>query len=364
MRDTARHTNRDDLGQRVTDLTIRLLIVLGLVYWCFLLLRPFLLPIAWGLVLAVALHPVFERLASSLGGRRKMAGAVFILVGLGIVGAPTLLVAESFLEGLGQLSEEVRRDTISVPPPPEGVAEWPLIGEPVHEAWANASENLESTLHRFGPQVAAFGRWLLGTVAGFGVALVVTIVSIIIAGVMLVHAEGGGARLRAIGARIGGEDGAKAIDLAARATRSVAYGVVGVAAAQSALAAIGLVLIGVPAAGLWAGLVLILAVAQLPPLLVLGPAIVYVAATPHSTVGLVLFAVWSLLVSFSDALLKPLLLGRGMDIPMPVILIGAIGGMIWGGVLGLFVGAVVLAVGYRLYLAWMAQGPPSPGAIG
>ena len=185
--------------------------------------------------------------------------------------------------------------------------------------------------------------------------MLMTMLAIVIAGVMLVHSAGGGRTARSIGARLAREQGEATVDLAAQTIRSVANGVVGVAAVQSLLAAVGLYLAGVPAAGLWAVLVLILAVAQLPPLLILGPAVVYVMATSDSTVTIVLFVIWGLLVSVSDSFLKPMFLGRGMEIPMPVILIGAIGGMLLSGIIGLFVGAVVLAIGYKLFTAWMKE---------
>jgi predicted PurR-regulated permease PerM len=228
-----------------------------------------------------------------------------------------------------------------------------LIGGWVHETWTHASEDLEQTLERFAPQLKASGAWLLSTLTGLGFAYLMTIVSVIIAGLMLANAEGGGRTAHKVGARLGGEQGKTAVDLAVRTIRSVAAGVVGVALVQAVMSVIGLALIGVPAAGLWAVLILILAVAQLPPLLVLGPAVIYVFATSDSTVPNVLFAIWALIVSGSDSFLKPIFLGRGMDIPLPVILIGAIGGMLLSGIIGLFVGAVVLAIGYRLFAAWI-----------
>ena len=189
-----------------------------------------------------------------------------------------------------------------VPPPPADVADWPVIGDRLHELWTLASEDPEAMLGRFGPEVMGFGSWLLSTLAGFGVAFLMTIVSIIIAGVMLIHAEAGARTMRAIGARVGGAQGESAVTLATQAIRSVATGVIGVAAVQAVLAAAGLFVADVPAAALWAGLVLILAVAQLPPLIILGPAIVYVMATSDSTLIKVLFTIWSVLVSFSDVL--------------------------------------------------------------
>jgi len=221
--------------------------------------------------------------------------------------------------------------------------------------WTHASENVEATLRQFAPQVRSIGSWLLSTLTGLGFAFLMTIVAVVIAGVMLMHSEGGGRTARAIGARLGGVQGEAAVDLATRSIRSVATGVIGVATVQAVLSAIGLYLADVPAAGLWAVLVLALAVAQLPPLVILGPAIIYVAATSDSTLTQVLFTIWSVIVSVSDAFLKPMFLGRGMEIPMPVILIGAIGGMLRGGIIGLFVGAVVMAIGYKLFTAWMEQ---------
>ena len=157
-----------------------------------------------------------------------------------------------------------------------------------------------------------------------------------------------------IGGRLGGEQGIELVRLAGRAIGTVAKGVVGVAAIQAALAAVGLVAAGVPGAGLWALLVLVLSVAQLPPILVLGPAILYLVATRPAPRSIVLFTIWSLIASFCDAALKPMLLGRGIEMPVGVILIGAIGGLILHGLIGLFVGAVVFSIGYRLFGTWMA----------
>ena len=361
MNEPVRDVQTRELMRKATEVTIRLFLVAALALWCFLIFRPFFMPLVWGIVIAVALSPMFSWFESLLGGRRKLAGTLFILLGIGALIVPAFLVSESFFEGVKWLQVQQAKEAIHVPPPPSEVADWPLIGDRVHDVWTQASENLEATLRRFGPQVRSFGSWLLSTLTGFGGAFLVTIVAIVIAGVMLMHSEGGGRTARAIGARIGGEQGEAAVDLATQTIRSVANGVLGVAAVQALLAAVGLFLADVPAAGLWAGLVLILAVAQLPPLVILGPAIIYVAATSDSTLTQVLFTIWSLIVSFSDSFLKPMFLGRGMKIPMPVILIGAIGGMLRAGIIGLFVGAVVLATGYKMFTAWMEQADAQQG---
>jgi predicted PurR-regulated permease PerM len=344
-----------ELQTTATEVALRLFLVGGLVLWCFLILEPFLLTLVWAIVLAVALNPMFSWLVSLLGGRRKLAATLFILIGIAALIVPAFLASESFLEGMKWLRDQEAKNAIQVPLPPSNVADWPLIGNQVYELWKQASGNLEATVTRFFPQLKEIGSWLLSTLTGFGVAFLLTIVAIVIAGIFLMYSEGGGKTARAIGARLGGARGEASVDLVTQTIRSVAYGVVGVAAVQACLAAIGLFLADVPAAALWTGLVLILAVAQLPPLIILGPAIVYVIATVDSTLTQVLFTIWSLIVSFSDAFLKPLFLGRGMEIPMLVILIGAIGGLMRAGVIGLFVGAVVLALGYSMFKVWMAD---------
>ena len=355
MGETGGSIQNRELMHKATEVSIRLFLIAGLGYWCFLIFQPFLMPVLWGIILAVALGPLFARLRSLLGGRGKLAGALFVFVGLGALIVPVFLLSESFLDGVRWLQVQMQKDAVHVPPPPAGVADWPLIGERTHAMWSEASESLEAVLMEFGPQLKVAGGWLVSSLTGLGLGVLMTMLAIVLAGVMLVNSEGGGRTARSIGARLGGEQGSATVDFAVQTIRSVAAGVVGVAAVQSLLAAVGLFLAGVPAAGLWAVLVLVLAVAQLPPLLIMGPAIVYVMATSDSTVAIVLFSIWALLVSISDSFLKPMFLGRGMEIPMPVILIGAIGGMMLSGIIGLFVGAVVFAIGYRMFAIWIAE---------
>ena len=355
MRHSASDGQNQELMNKATEVSIRLFLVAALVYSCFLILLPFLMPVLWGVIIAVAMNPLYARLKSLLGGRGRLAGTLFLLIGLGAVVVPAMLLSDSFFDGVKWLTAQLQKNAVQVPPPPAGVADWPVIGERAYELWANASDNLEATLMRFGPQFKSLGTWLLSTLTGLGLGVLGILFSIVIAGVLLVHAAGGGRPTRSIGVRLVGDRGEAAVELAVQTIRSVTNGVIGVAAIQSLLAAIGLYLVDVPGAGLWAVLVLILSVAQLPPLIILGPASLYVIATSDSTVTIVLFTIWALLVSVSDSFLKPIFLGRGMEIPMPVILIGAIGGMLMAGIIGLFVGAVVLAFGYKLFMAWMDE---------
>lgn len=345
-----------ELARKATEVSVRLLLVAAVAYWCFLIFEPFLLPVVWGVVIAVALGPPLNRLEAWLGGRRGLAVTLFVVAGIAAVVVPAYLLSGSFFEGVLWLETQEEKGTPHVPPPPARVADWPLIGDDVQELWARASKDPETVVRQFGPQIRSFGAWLLSTLRGVGFALLVTLVAIVIAGVTLRHSEGGGRFARALGARLGGERGESAIGIAAQTIRSVAAGVVGVAAVQAVLAGVGLFLADVPAAGLWTTLVLVLGVAGLPTALILVPAIFYVVSTSDSTLTQVLFTIWSLIVALSDQVLKPLFLGRGMKVPAPVILVGAIGGMVRHGIIGMFVGTVVLAIGYQIFTAWMGQG--------
>jgi predicted PurR-regulated permease PerM len=315
-----------------------------------------MIPLVWGVVLAIALRPACVWIENRTGGRRKLAVVILTLLSLGVVLLPTALLSKSLLDGARAVASHVEEDRLVVPPAPDRVAEWPLVGPKVHEIWNLASTSLESVLAQFRPQVKAFGAWLLALAKQAAMAVLVTVVALIVASLLLMRREEASRIAVGVGTRIAGEDGATTVRIAGQTIESVVKGVVGVAAIQAALAAAGLAVAGVPGTGVWAFLILILAVAQLPPLLVLLPAILYLVATDASMVTIVLFTGWSLVVTASDAVLKPLLLGRGTDTPMPVILIGAIGGLLLYGLIGLFVGAVVLSTGHRLFGRWMEQG--------
>jgi predicted PurR-regulated permease PerM len=229
----------------------------------------------------------------------------------------------------------------------------------VYGPWNEAATNLEATLQKHARQVKTFSSWLFKTVADTAFGILGFAFSIIIAGVLLLNAEAAYQAFRAIGRRLGGERGADFTDLAVATVRSVAKGVLGVALIQTFLAAVGLLVMDVPGAGIWASIILVLAIMQLPPLLVLGPVAIWVFSTAEPVPATV-FLVYALIVSFSDSFLKPLLLGRGVDVPMLVILLGAIGGMISSGIIGLFIGAIILALGYQLFRFWLDEDQVDP----
>lgn len=340
---------------RALDAAIRIGLLVLLLWWCFNIVRPFILLILWGAIFAVALYPLFLKLQSMFGGRGKLTATLMTLVALTLFIIPTVMLSESLVENAKVISGKIEAGTLTIPPPSEKVKHWLLIGKKVDKTWRLAHNNLGGALAKFEPQLKVGGKKLLHFASGAGAGFLQFVISIIIAGVLLVCARSGTRAMETIAVRLVGQEGGKNIvSLIGATIRSVAQGVLGVALIQAILAGIGLMVMGVPFAGFWAFSVLVLAILQLPTILILGPIIIYVFSVAE-TFPAVIFMIWSLIIGVSDTFLKPLFLGRGLDIPMLVILLGAIGGMILSGIIGLFVGAVVLAVGYKLFIAWLDQ---------
>jgi len=336
--------------------------LLVLVTWCFSIVRPFISIVVWAIIIAIAVYPLHLSLTAKLGGRAKTSSFIFVMIGLAIIIVPTWILAESSITGLKTIGENLRAGSISVSPPNPDVASWPLIGEKTHQIWSAAAVNLEGTLNQYEDQLRALGQRIFGFATGTLVGVLQFIFSMIIAGALLMQAKGGYTTSRNIMASlVGTQNCDKFTDMSILTIRSVVKGVLGVAVIQAVLSAVGLMLIGVPAPGLWAGAVLVLAIIQLPPIIILGPIAFWVFSVADP-VPATIFLVYAIVVSASDAFLKPMLLGRGVETPMLVILIGAIGGAISAGIVGLFIGAVILALGYELFVAWMAPDEPEPDA--
>jgi predicted PurR-regulated permease PerM len=353
---TSADSSRVDQGFLANALAafIQIGALLLLLLWCFSIVRPFVGVVIWGLIIAIALYPVHCSLTTRIGGREKWSATLLVLAGLAIIIVPTWLLAGSTIDGLKGVATQLNDGQVQISPPADSVAEWPIIGKRVHAVWSDAAVNFETTLNQFQPQLRSLGEKAVGFAGSLFGGVFQFIFATIIGGALLTQARGGYEVTKNIANSLaGGSSGEKLTNLSIMTIRSVVKGVLGVAVMQTILAAIGLVAIGVPAAGLFAGAVLILAIVQLPPILVLGP-IAFWFFSVADTVPATIFLIYAFVVSISDAFLKPMLLGRGVETPMLVILIGAIGGAITEGIVGLFVGAVVLALGYELLIAWIA----------
>ena len=334
---------------RVTAGTIRVVLLGGWIAWCLQIVLPFLVPILWGAIIATAVYPLIYRLSRH---RPALGAAIFGAVALAVIVVPTYLFFDSVGSFVVRIGREWAQGQFKLPPPRADVAKWPLVGKRIYALWMAAVEAPASVVETHLPQLRQVGRWLAESLKGLTLGILQSLFALAVAVAFLSKAEASQRALLPVAERIAPGQGQHWLDLASSTVRAVAKGVLGVAAIQASLAWVGMAAAGVPAPGAWALLVLICSVAQLPSVLVLGPMIVYVFASFSASVAIP-FAIWSLFVGLIDNVLKPILLGRGAAVPTLVIVIGAIGGMISSGIIGLFVGAVVLAVGYELFAAWV-----------
>ncbi len=346
------HQPVEEFTYKSLEATIKIGLVLVLVSWCFNIAKPFINPLAWGVIIAVALYPLHLRFTGFLQGRIKLSALIITLILLFIVIGPMFFIIQMSAENIHLMMDKVQDGTFKVPAPDPKVTEWPLIGNKVYEYWSMASSNLEELVRSFTPQIKNLGTWLLST----GVATLMTtlqfILSVIICGVFMVHGEGAHELARTVLKRFSGDYGDELTELSVATIRGVARGVLGVAIIQSLLAGMGFFVADIPAAGILTVLCLLVGVVQLPTFILLLPVILYVFSE-HEPLFASVFTGWMILVGLSDNVLKPILMGKGLDLPMAVVFIGAIGGMIYSGIIGLFIGAVVMALGYKLFLKWL-----------
>jgi predicted PurR-regulated permease PerM len=334
---------------------IHLTLVVLIVAWCFVIMRPFLIIFLWALILAVASKGIYGWLVKMVGGKRGMAGTLYAIGALALVLVPSYFVGDSLVSSVSSLRAGLEAGTLQAPPPPENIQNFPVIGSRVYDAWLLASDDMQQAMTQFEPQIRAFGRWALGFLAGIGGTVLRTAIALIIAAAFLTYADPLISTIRRLGSRIEGQFDEDLVSMTGATIDSVAKGVLGIALIQAALCGIGLFVAGVPAAGLFTVVVLVLATIQVPAILAMILPIIW-AFSNLGILWAILFTIYQVLACASDIPLKPMLLGRGVSIPSGVILIGAIGGMMSMGMLGLFVGAVVLGIGYKLIQYWVRGG--------
>ncbi len=342
---------REKVGLAV-EIAVRLGTLALVLYISFLIMRPFITVALWAIIIAVAVAPLVDRLESRFGSRKRVIVGMTIVVTLLFV-VPTWMLSGKIIESSAAMTQ-VMQNGITIPPPTEQVREWPLIGERSYELWLSASQNLQETLAPFRNEIRSFAAKLFGAMGSGLVTMLIIIAAFIIAAFLLLSKEKGVAFYRHLSHRLMGDLGEEWVSLSALTVRSVATGVIGVAVIQATFALAGMLAMGVPFAIPLAVGVMFLTVIQLPALLIIGPVIAYVFSQGSGTPE-VIFGIYMLIVGASDGVLKPMLMGRGVDIPMLVILVGAIGGMILWGMIGLFVGAVIFALAYKLFALWLAE---------
>lgn len=345
-------TDNRQLFRTIVDIMVKLGFLFLMLMWCFQITQPFIRPIIWGVLIAIVVHPAFVKIQSRLGGRKKMSAAIITVGLLFLVLVPLYGFLGSLLESVQDIGQQLESKDFNVPPPPERVKEWAFVGENVYRRWDLASTNLEAFLERHEDMISELGRDMLSSVIGTGIGFLKFLLSIVISGVLLVNSEGGSKFARNFFRKLVGDRSDEFASLSSVTIRNVAKGILGVAAIQAALFGIGFLFAGVPYAGLWTLMVLILAIMQLPPAFVVFPIVVYLYSY-DTVLAATIWTVYFVLVGLSDNILKPILLSQGAPVPMLIVFLGAIGGFILVGFAGLFSGAIILSLGYKLFVKWL-----------
>jgi predicted PurR-regulated permease PerM len=363
-----------ELEQRVSRKLLDVFIRAGLVFIvamvCYRIFSPFIALMAWSTVLAVTLYPAHQKLARRMGGKQGLAATVLVLACILLIGVPTALLMASLGDSLQSLVAHVRGGTLKIPAPSPGVAQWPLVGGRIHELWSQAYADLPSLVQNMQPQIRELARQALQVAASVASAVLLFLFSFIVAGIIMAWGQSGARAVHAIFVRLLGiRLGDDLARLSTATIRAVALGVLGVAFIQAIVVGVVMMLASVPFAGLLALAVLVIGIVQVPALLVTLPVIVYIwASGDYSSAAAITYSVLLVIAGTLDNFLKPLLLGRGVEAPMAVILLGALGGLASTGLLGMFVGAAFLALSYQAFMWWVANSPdlvataPEPAA--
>ena len=347
------------LSRRLLDVLIRAGLVFTLVVLCYKIFSPFVGLMAWAVILAVTLYPADQKLARKLGGRQGLAATLLTLAGVVLIVLPTALLMGALGDSMHDLVAGVRDNTLVIPAPKPSVAEWPVVGKKVHAAWTQAHDDLPALVKSLQPKLGELAKTALEAVASIAGAILMFLASFIVAGIIMAFGESGAESAVEIFDRLMGTGrGVEFATLSTATIRAVALGVLGVAFIQAIVIGLTMMVAGIPFAGALALLFLVLGIAQVPALLVTLPVIVYVwASGSYGTTAAIVYSVLLFIGGMLDNVLKPLLLGRGVDAPMPVILLGALGGLATSGILGMFIGATLLALGYQIFMWWVAANP-------
>ncbi len=350
---------RLELSRFTIDMAVRLSLIAGVVYISLLLLRPVAPLLLWSVILAVAVFPLYGLLRRRAHLPAGLAATVLAILLLALLLTPVVLLATSAIETLNGYAGLLQQGGHVVPPPPESVRDWPLVGQRLYDFWLGASRDYSSFLTGHVGQIASLGRWVGRLAAGIALEVVQFAAAIVIAGVLLVYSDRLGVTLSELASRVADARGRHFVEIAGSTIRNVSQGVIGVALLQSALLGLGMLVAGVPFAGAITFVCLVLAIVQVGPNVVMIPVIVWVwVAMP--AVHAALFTAYTVPLLLLDNVLRPILMARGLQTPMSVILAGVICGTLTGGLIGLFAGPVVLAVFYDLVKSWVAAGVRAP----
>ena len=343
---------------------LAILLIGGMIAASFWVMRPFLPAIIWSAMIVVATWPIMCTVQERLGGRRGWAVTVMTCLLLLVLVVPLYLAITTIVDNAGVIADLLKGlPGMTIPPPPEWIERIPFIGSRAATQWRDiVAEGPQGIVARLSPYLRDIANWFAGQAGNLGLLLVHFLLVVIVSACFWAAGESIVASLRRFVFRLMGPRGEGSVILAGQAIRAVALGVVVTAIVQSTLAGLGLALCGVPYAGLLTAVAFMLCIAQLGPGLVLFPAVVWLYWSGDNVFGTILL-VWSIIVGTSDNFVRPILIKRGADLPLWLILAGVIGGLIGFGIIGLFIGPVVLAVTYMAAKNWVEEGQPAAQAL-
>jgi predicted PurR-regulated permease PerM len=343
--------------RQLTDDLFELIVRFGLlgflIFWSIILVRPFLSILLWSFILTVALYPAFDRIARLLGGRRKLAAAVLTALALLVFSGPAIWLGLSLIEGLGTLSERLNAGAIAIPAPPDEIRTWPLIGERLHYFWSLASTNLRSAFTEALPYLQPLRAGARKMAESAAAGIPIFLLSIIIAGFLFSPAPSLLKIIRKLSLYVLPAHGQEFVQLTGATIRNVAQGVIGIALLQAILSGLGFLAAGIPGSGLLAFAVLIFGILQFPSAVLL-PVLIWSWTAMPLTKALI-FTAYLVPVSLINNVLSPVVMAHGLKTPMLVIFAGVMGGALAHGIIGLFLGPIVLAVTWELIVAWMKR---------
>lgn len=336
----------------VIELVVKIALISFILYGAFLILKPFIGIVIWATIIAITINPIITMMETKLRWSRTKASVVFSVAVIGLILIPSIGLAAALSDTIGSLIAQFKAGTLHIPAPDIKIATWPIIGKHIYPIWHEASMNLNNFILMHKEEILPYAKSIAGIIGSGIVAVLSFIASMTIAAVFTSMSEANTLFSNTLAKRIAGDRGVEWIRLSVMTVRSVVQGVIGIALIQATIGYIGFVLFGIPLPIVLAFSIMLVAIAQLPTLIVLLIPMIYMFSTASSGAAIG-FTVFSMILGLSDNVLKPLLLGRGVDAPMLVILLGAIGGMVIWGILGLFIGSVLLAVAYKLFMGWL-----------
>ena len=345
-----------DIQRDLTRTVLAVLFIGGLLGFSFWILRPFLVALIWAVMIVVASWPLMRAAQSVLWGRRWLAVAIMTLALLLLLIVPFTAAIATIVANADTLCEWAKAlSEYQVPPAPVWLGSLPMIGTYGAQLWQElAGGGGEALMAKIVPYAGVLTKWFVAQVGSLGVVFVELLLTVVFAAILYAHGEQAGAWMRRFGRRVGGESGDNAMLLSAQAIRGVALGVVVTALVQALLGGLGLAIAGVPFAAILTAVMFMLSVAQIGAIPVLLPAVLWLYWRDDVLWGSVLLVVM-VLVSTLDNVLRPILIKKGANLPLLLVFVGVIGGLIAFGLIGIFVGPMVLAITYTLLGAWIEE---------